>query len=343
MRPSQVITALLTYVKAKQPVMLWGSPGVGKSDVVRQVAKQLGIDMIDLRLSQLDPVDLRGVPSVEGKGKTALTKWNTPNFLPTEGKGILFLDEIVSAAQATQAAAYQLVLDRKLGDYELPPGWVVIAAGNRAGDRAIVNQMSSALKNRFAHINYEVNHDDWCDWAVATDIQTEVLAYIRYRPNQLNEFEKRSETAAEQKRVAALKDCTSFATPRSWKFLSDVLKVGVPREIELEVYGGIIGEGCAAEFMAFMKHWRELPNFDALLMNPDKYPVPENVAVKIAISTGLAAKVTVDNIDRVMKFMNRMPTEFQVVLMKDAVMRNVELTTTKTFNVWGTKNARVMM
>lgn len=131
MRPSQVTQALEYLIKAKQPVMLHGSPGVGKSQVVKQVADKLGIEMIDLRLSQLDPVDLRGVPSVDrekvGNKEVGKTNWNVPSFLPTNGSGILFLDEINSATQATQAAAYQLVLDRKLGDYELPragPWWL---------------------------------------------------------------------------------------------------------------------------------------------------------------------------------------------------------------------------
>ena len=184
MRPSQITAALGYLIDANQPVMLHGSPGVGKSDVVRQIAKQRGIELIDLRLSQLDPVDLRGVPSVDTKKH--ITSWNTPSFLPTDGEGILFLDEINSAAQATQAAAYQLVLDRKLGDYVMPPGWAIIAAGNRSTDRAIVNQMSTALKNRFTHLNYEVNNDDWCDWALRSNIAVEVLGFIRFRPMLLN-------------------------------------------------------------------------------------------------------------------------------------------------------------
>ena len=209
MRPSQVTQALEYLIKAKQPVMLHGSPGVGKSQVVKQVADKLGIEMIDLRLSQLDPVDLRGVPSVDktkvGKTEVGKTNWNVPSFLPTEGKGILFLDEINSAAQATQAAAYQLVLDRKLGDYELPDGWAMVAAGNRSTDRAIVNAMSTALKNRFTHLNYEVNNEDWCEWALTHNIAIEVLGFIRFRPMLLNEFEQRNETKEEKERVQRLK------------------------------------------------------------------------------------------------------------------------------------------
>ena len=340
MRPSQIVIALGHLIDANQPVMLHGSPGVGKSDVVRQVAKQRGIDLIDLRLSQLDPVDLRGVPSVDTKRR--ITTWNTPSFLPTDGNGILFLDEINSAAQATQAAAYQLVLDRKLGDYVLPPGWAIIAAGNRSTDRAIVNQMSTALKNRFTHINYEVNLDDWCDWALRNDIAVEVLGFIRFRPMLLNEFEQRNESKEEKERVQRLKDAQAFATPRSWEFLSKVVQQKPASDIEYELYSGIVGEGAAAEFMGYLKYYRDLPNLDALLMNPGAAKVPTEPATLYALATGLATKATQDNMERVVKYALRLPAEFQVLLMKDAIARDSDLTQTKAFNDWAIRNAEVL-
>ena len=340
MRPSQITTALGYLIDANQPVMLHGSPGVGKSDVVRQIAKQRGIELIDLRLSQLDPVDLRGVPSVDTKKH--ITSWNTPSFLPTDGKGILFLDEINSAAQATQAAAYQLVLDRKLGDYVMPPGWAIIAAGNRSTDRAIVNQMSTALKNRFTHLNYEVNNDDWCDWALRNNISVEVLGFIRFRPMLLNEFEQRNESKEEKERVRRLKDAQAFATPRSWEFLSKVVQQKPSSDIEYELYTGIVGEGAAAEFMGYLKYYRDLPNLDALLMNPGAAKVPDAPATLYALATGLATKATPDNMERVVKYALRLPAEFQVLLMKDAITRDNELTQTKSFNSWAIANADVM-
>ena len=340
MRPSQITTALGYLIDANQPVMLHGSPGVGKSDVVRQIAKQRGIELIDLRLSQLDPVDLRGVPSVDTKKH--ITSWNTPSFLPTDGKGILFLDEINSAAQATQAAAYQLVLDRKLGDYVMPPGWVIIAAGNRSTDRAIVNQMSTALKNRFTHLNYEVNNDDWCDWALRSNIAVEVLGFIRFRPMLLNEFEQRNDSKEERERVQRLKDAQAFATPRSWEFLSKVVQQKPSSAVEYELYTGIVGEGAAAEFMGYLKYYRDLPNLDALLMNPGAAKVPEEPATLYALATGLATKATQDNMERVVKYALRLPAEFQVLLMKDAIVRDNDLTQTKSFNAWAIANADVM-
>jgi len=340
MRPSQILSSLRCLVDARQPVMIHGSPGVGKSDVVRQLAKERGLELIDIRLSQLDPVDLRGVPSVDVKRK--ITSWNTPNFLPTSGEGILFLDEINSAAQATQAAAYQLILDRRLGDYVLPDGWAMIAAGNRLSDRAIVNQMSRALKNRFAHLNYDVNNDDWCEWALKANIAIEVLGFIRFRPMLLNELEQRNNSKEERDRIAKLNDCNAFATPRSWEFLSRTMGTSPPQDVEYELYSGIVGDGAAAEFMGYLKYYRNLPNLDAVLLNPDKAPVPEEPATLYAVATGLSTKATKDNMERLVKYTLRLPSEFQVLTMKDIVTRAPEMTNTKAFNEWALKNADVL-
>lgn len=338
MRPSQIIEALNTLVKIKSPVMIHGSPGVGKSDVVRQVAEDNKMEMVDLRLSQLDPVDLRGVPSV----KNGITTWNPPDYLPTKGRGILFLDEINSAAQATQAAAYQLVLDRQIGEYVLPEGWSVVAAGNRTTDRAIVNTMSTALRNRFVHLNFEVNVDDWTEWAVRSGIHTSVISFIRFRPTTLNEFEARNSSEEERKRMQAMKDAQAFATPRSWEFMSNVLNVGTSPEFEFELFSGIVGESAAAEFAGYLKYYRDLPNIDMLLMNPKKAPVPEEPASLYAISTTLAARANVENMNLVLQYCERIPEEFQVLLMKDAICRDSGVCESKAFTEWAAKNARLM-
>lgn len=340
MRPSLAEEAVKLLIQAKQPVMLHGSPGIGKSDLVRRVAASLNIGVIDLRLSQLDPVDLRGVPSVDPEKH--ITSWNVPSFLPTEGEGILFLDEINSAAQATQAAAYQLVLDRALGDYKLPDGWAIVAAGNRTTDGAIVGQMSTALKNRFAHIDYEVHNDDWCDWAMTNNIAIEVLGFIRFRPTMLNEFEERNKSKEERERVKNLKNSQAFATPRSWEFLSRAVQQSPSPEIEYELYKGIVGEGAATEFMGYMKYYRNLPNLDALLLDPTKAKVPTEPATLYALATGLAAKATKDNMERVVTYALRLPSEFQVLLMKDTMHRDESLANTHAFNKWTLKNSHLL-
>lgn len=341
MRPVAITETLITMIKAQQPVMIHGSPGVGKSQIVKQVAEFLGFQLIDLRLSQLDPVDLRGVPSVNAKTKQ--TNWNTPSFLPDKGEGIIFYDEINAATQSMQAAAYQLILDRKLGDYTLPKGWAQVAAGNRATDRAIVNPMSTALKNRFAHLNFEVNNDDWCTWALKANIAIQVISFLRFRPTLLNEFEPRDKSKEEVSRVAQLKNNNAFATPRSWEAVSKLMQAKPNPTSEYEIYSGIIGEGAAVEFMGFLKYERELPNLDALLLNPKGTPVPTNPATLYALATGLAAKATKGCFDGIMIYADRMPKEFQVLLVKDTMARDATLASTKTFTKWITENSDVLL
>lgn len=338
MRPKHVAEALETLIDIKQPTFIHGSPGVGKSQLVASVCKKLNLDFIDLRLSQLDPVDLRGIPSVV-KG---MTKWNPPDFLPTEGKGVLFLDELNSAAQATQAASYQLVLDRRLGDYELPKDWTIIAAGNRASDRAIVNQMSTALKNRFTHLQYDVNNDDWINWAINSNINVGVLGFIRFRPSALNEFETAKGDKAKHQNI---KDAQAFATPRSWEFLSRIMDTEPSKDIEHDLYQGTVGEGAAIELMGYLKYQRDLPDIDLILTNPDKVPVPgdDKIAARFAVVTSLAARVNEKNIANATKYVGRLPVEFQVLMMKDAVARNNKIGETRAFVEWIHKNQNVML
>jgi hypothetical protein len=340
MRPSQAKAALKVFIDIKRPAMLHGSPGVGKSDVVRSLAKELDLELIDVRLSQLDSVDLRGVPSVNLKEHR--TEWNPPEFLPRDGRGILFLDEINSAPTSVQAAAYQLLLDRKLGEYTLPDGWTILAAGNRASDKAIVNQMSTALKNRLAHLNYEVHNDDWCEWAIKADIHEAIIGFIRFRPHLLNEFEKRNDSKEERDRVSKIKDTQAFATPRTWEFCSQALSHGLPSDSEYEIIAGIVGEAAAGEFIGFMKYYRSLPNIDLILANPGKAEVPENPAVLYALSTAIAARADKDNMERVVEYALRIPVEFQTLLVKDAALRDSSVTYTKAFTKWAIANGQYM-
>ena len=151
MKPSELFEALHALIAERVPLHIWGACGVGKSQIVAQVASDLGWEFLDIRAVQLDPVDLRGLPRISADK----AEWVPPKFLPTSGNGILFLDELTSAPQMTQAGCYQLVLDRKLGEYQLPDGWVVIAAGNPASERGVHFSMPRPLRNRFVHLNLE--------------------------------------------------------------------------------------------------------------------------------------------------------------------------------------------
>ncbi len=326
MKSSQIIQTLAALYEARQPAFIWGSPGIGKSDVMRQATMKLGIELIDVRAILLDPVDLRGIPSLIN----GTTKWNVPDFLPKKGYGILFLDELNAAPPSIQAACYQLILDRKLGDYTLPDGWVVFAAGNMDTDRAVTNRMSTALSNRFIHLNFEINLDDWVQWALKNNVKTEVISFIRFRPTLLHAFNPQSGDKA-------------FPTPRSWEFVSRILTQGIPKDLEYEIISGTIGEGAASEFIGFIRIFRELPNPDVILMTPERVDVPTDPAVLYALCGALTAKASDQNMDRIVQFANRLPDEFSVLLIRDIIVKDDALANTRAFIEWAAKHKEVMI
>src|SRR5215471_17052962 len=203
--------ALLTqrYIAKRRSVHLWGAPCIGKSDVVRQIAKQLGWNLIEWRANLREPVDCRGIPVADLA--TGVTKWLTPDELPRverDGEcGILFLDELNTASPQMQAVLFQLVLERRMGDYKLPDGWVIVAAGNRVSDRASAQKMPTALRNRFAHIYVTPDVGAWVKWAVANDVAPEMIAFVRLRRELLHRMPKGDENA--------------FPTPRSLTMAAD--------------------------------------------------------------------------------------------------------------------------
>lgn len=327
MKPSLMKSALKTLVAARRPAFIWGAPGVGKSQVVKQVCDELKIDMIDVRAVLLDPVDLRGLPTVSDDDRA---HWAIPEFLPRKGKGVLFLDELNAAPPLTQAACYQLILDRKLGEYELPPGWIAMAAGNREGDRAVTSKMPTALSNRFVHLDFVVDVDDWCTWAIEHELLTELIAFIRFRPELLHQFDPKSGSKA-------------FPTPRSWEFVSDILKSEPDKEIEYPLLAGTVGDGPAAELEGFLRIYRNLPSVEGILMDPKGEEVPTDPATLYALSGALARRADDGNFDRVKLFADRMPAEFGVLLVSDAVKRCKAIQHTRAFVDWATENASVVL
>jgi hypothetical protein len=332
MKPSQIAQAVRVGIRSNRAMFIWGPPGAGKSSVVNAVALEENRKVIDVRLSQLESVDLRGLPQVDHE--SGRVNWASPSFLPasdgSEGPTLLFLDEMNAGLPSTQAAAYQLVLDRRLGDYKLPDNCAVIAAGNRDGDRGVTYTMPAPLANRFIHLDYEVNLDDWCKWALGAGVRMEVINFLRFRPGHLMKFDP---------------DAKSFPTPRSWQFVSDALNesANVDPVVERSIIAGSVGTGPAAEFAGFLKIWRDLPNPDAVLMNPDSIEVPKANDVMYALVGALTERVSTSNFDRFIKFMDRCKPEFQVLGIRDALARHKELISTKQFNEWATKNASFIM
>ncbi len=330
MNPLQVISSLHTLIKIKQPIFLWGAPGIGKSQIIAQVAKEKNYNLIDIRAVLLDPVDLRGLPRITSDGQAT---WCPPSFLPKENNtenGIVFLDELNAAPPLVQAACYQLILDRRIGEYKLPDGWTVIAAGNNDKDRAVTHRMPTALANRMVHINMETSTDDWLLWAEKSNIRGEIIAFMRFRPMLLHDFDPQSASKA-------------FASPRSWEFVSRILDAHVHKDIEYELFQGTIGMTAATEFIGFLKIWRDLPTVENILNSPDTIDIPTEPATLYALCEALGAKTNHQNIDKVVVFALRLPTEFSVLLLRTAVCIDETIVNTKDFINWAQKNSHVLM
>ena len=255
-----------------------------------------------------------------------------PKFLPTAGKGILFLDELTSAPQMTQAGCYQLVLDRKLGEYVLPDGWVVIAAGNPASERGVHFSMPRPLRNRFVHLELEADLNDWCKWAVGAGVRPEIIAFLRFKPDLLHTAD-------------ATSDANAWPTPRSWEMASNVLRGIANRqkttflsgasEFEAQLLDGTVGPAAAAELIAFLRLFRQLPSIDEILLNPETAPLPAETSAQIAIATALGRAMTDNSVARGLKYLDRMPTEMRVMAMRDAAARDTAITHTPEFVRFG--------
>lgn len=327
MNLAQTSAALGAYIDADIPAFLWGAPGIGKSDCVAALAKARNLPMIDLRAILLDPVDLRGLPYVSD----GLASWARPTFLPDADRhgpeGILFLDELNAAPPSTQAACFQLVLNRRVGEYSLPPGWRIVAAGNRQTDRAAAQRMPSALANRFAHIDVEASPEDWRAWANRAGISPMVSAFIAFRPELLHKMDS--------------PDLRAFPTPRAWSQVSKVADASP--DLRAGLVAGLVGEGAGAEFEGFARLYSELPSIRMILADPNGARVPDKPAARYAVATGIARAATADNFDAVMTYAQRLPREFEILACLDAVKRDGALTGTPAFLDFAARNQDVML
>ena len=243
--------ALQQCFKTKRPVFLWGPPGIGKSELIASMADEMQGHMIDLRLGQMDPTDIRGIPFYNKEAN--VMDWAPPIELPTEELAsqypviVLFLDEMNSAAPSVQSAAYQLILNRRVGKYKLPDNVVMVAAGNREGDKGVTYKMPSPLANRFVHLEMRPDFDAWQRWAVQNNIHKDVVGYVSFAKQDLFDFDPKSSSRA-------------FATPRSWTFVSQLLESDLPTNIETDLVAGTVGDGTAVKFMAHRKVAGQMPN-----------------------------------------------------------------------------------
>ena len=304
--------ALLMAFKAKRPVFIWGPPGIGKSEVVAGVAKELGGLMIDLRMAQMEPTDIRGIPFFnKDAGKM---DWAPPIDLPDEETAskypivVLFLDEMNSAAPANQAAGYQLVLNRRVGKYVLPDNVVIVAAGNRESDKGVTYRMPMPLSNRFIHLEMRVDFDSYQQWAVTNGIHEEVLGYLMRNKQDLYDFDARSSSRA-------------FATPRSWTFVSDILGMedGEDSDTTYALVSGAIGEGLASKFNSHRKFVAQLPEpMDVLTGKVTDLEVKEVSAMfSLTVSMCYELKDSMENKKVTKDKLNNMMDNFLSYMMKN--------------------------
>src|SRR5210317_1671164 len=249
--PNKAKKSIQRAFAKKRPIFLWGPPGIGKSDIIHQIGDYMDAHVIDIRLSLWEPTDIKGIPYYAANDNTM--KWAPPQELPTQEMAkkhktiILFLDEMNSAAPAVQAAAYQLILNRKVGQYVLPDNVLIVAAGNRDADKGVTYRMPAPLANRFVHLELKVDFDDWFAWATENKIHTDVVGYLTFAKQDLYDFDPKGSSR-------------SFAPPRSWSFVSQLLSDDLPESTLTDLVAGCVGEGLAVKFMNHRKISGQLPN-----------------------------------------------------------------------------------
>ena len=325
-KASQATAMITKYIQAKLVPMLVGSPGCGKSQIVHAIAEHYNLKVIDLRLAQCDPCDIMGFPHIE-HNKAGYVPMNT---FPIEGDPIpagysgfmLFLDEFNSASSAVQAAAYKLVLDRMVGIYHLHKNVAIVCAGNLETDNAIVQPMSTALQSRLTHLELVVDAKEWGDWAATNNIDHRITSYINFKPGNLYTFQ-------------ADHTDTTYACPRTWEFANRILGVVEEGSKELlPMLAGTISEGVAREFLGFCRIYKELHTIPQIVANPELIKVPDEPSILYALTGSISHNATKENLAALMKFIVRLPIEFQVVCLRETVRRNPGLKTHAALKEW---------
>lgn len=311
--PSRLKLAIKHSIARKRPLFIWGQPGIGKSDLVAEVAKSQGRPLIDVRLPLMEPTDIRGIPYlaevkvydkdgnlVRDETGVPITdkefRWSTPSDLPTDemSRALVFFDEMSAAPPSVQAATYQIILNRRIGNYVMPKDVVIVAAGNRVKDKGVAYNMPMPLANRFTHLTLEVDSDDWKEWATLNRVHKDVVGYISFQPGDLNNFNPSAESYA-------------FATPRSWYFASELLQeqmpdgsmvdTSLPSDVLGDMIKGTIGEGPGVKFMTYRNQAANLPHARDVLSGKVTKLNNKQIDVMYALVTALTYELK-DQADR---------------------------------------------
>lgn len=305
-------------VRKREPLMLWGQPGAGKSEGVAQLAAKYNGELVDIRLSQYDSVDLRGIPVPVG---TELTYWVPPSTLPFKGNKnfdetrlcFLFLDEITSASQAVQAASYQLINDGGVGEHKLHDNVIIIAAGNRDGDRGATNRMPTPLANRFTHIELGVDVESFSEYAASKGMSPVGIAFLNFRKPLITTFDPSSPAKA-------------FATPRTWsKALDYFADEEMPADVRRASMVGAVGEGPATELLGFAEVWQSLPRIKDIVADPRGIPVSDDLATRYAVAVAISGSMSLTTVTPLHTYLKRLSPEFLILAWKLALSRDASL------------------
>lgn len=302
-----------------------GAPGGGKSALAKAIGKELGFERVEMFYASLrDPVDLLGTPRNDGD----VTRWVPPEELNklSTGRNLLILDELSDAHQQMQNGLCGLILERSVGNLHLSQGTYIIATGNRTKDKSGANRVVSKLRGRVRTFEFTENINDWSEWALDAGIDPVLIQFLRFRPELLSKFDPEQVSP----------------TPRNWERVNNI-PTSLPTDVYFSNVAGDVGEGAAAEYTGFRRIYEELPSIDGILLNPEKAEVPKDPAVLYATTGALAHRSTKDNFDRVAQYLSKLPPEFNVMAVQDAMKLKPEITSTDAFREWAIKNSNVLM
>jgi ATPase family associated with various cellular activities (AAA) len=316
MRPSQLSTLLARTITARLPILLIGGPGIGKTSIVEQAAAAADADLVISHPAVADPTDAKGFPWAEKGAKTAtfLPFGETAKVLAAKRPTVWFLDDLGQAPPAVQASFMPWLLARQVNGHRLPDEVTIISATNRRTDRAGVSGILEPVKSRFAAIvELTPDLDEWCEWALGPGaMPPELVAFLRFQPDLLYQFK-------------ASADLVNCPTPRTWANAGQLLRLQLPATVEAAALNGAVGEGAATALAAFLQMFRQLPNIDGILMDPDASDIPQAVNVLYAVSTAVAARATAENFGRVSRYAERLMEsgrgEFAALVVRDATRR----------------------
>lgn len=329
MRPDELKKLLTKTIPAGLPVLIKGSPGCGKSDIVGQATEAAEANMILMHPVVSDPTDFKGLPAVvEGKADF-LPFGDLAALMKAKTRTVAFLDDLGQAPAVVQAAAMQLILARQVNGHKISDEVTFIAATNRREDKAAVTGILEPVKSRFATIvELAPNVDDWCKWAIETDVAPELIAFVRFKPSLFTNP------------GAITNDIVNRVSPRTVANLGKLFKLGI---LDLESLGGACGQGFASEFIGFIRVFQTLPSIDAILLSPHKCPVPEEPSALYAVSTALGTRMTKDNVGRVLTYADRMPAEFGVLCVRDGLNKSPTAQESKDFIKWAALNQELLV